>query len=385
MENELVKKLCAKQGFETAAAEIINKPDVEAFSALVEKSDFLFDFVKQNVIKRLQTCINKDNYKNLLNFLKIYSYDYEDLIVSNLQKYGDVEDSMSELLQNGSDQEKTYCVKFFENNNKYAEIFRRLSSSDFEPLAYNCAAALGKIQDKESLEIAIAKLKTNDDFEILEAIKFLSAYGNKSALPNMFEAMKKSSMAENIACEIVYTENIFDLLKNYPNDTLLLLNHIVNGLGEVVPLSVVFDIQLYELIEHTTSPLLLLHIKQKIEQLTENDEYLFDEDKSVKEEILAVKDFLNSKPIGFWDGLSEELELKEDDFIFFNLQLISDLQLDYSDEIKALIDQTKNQTVILKSVEVLKSIGQLNKISKEYVTSKITDQNILSIIEHCFS
>jgi hypothetical protein len=89
MENELVKKLCAKKDFENAALAIINNADVQAFEALVEKSDFLFDFVKQNVISRLQNCINKNNYKNLLNFLKIYSYDYENLIISNLKKFAD--------------------------------------------------------------------------------------------------------------------------------------------------------------------------------------------------------------------------------------------------------------------------------------------------------
>ena len=380
MENELVKKLCSKQGFEQSAFEIINKPDEKAFEALVEKSDFLFDFVKQNVVKRLQACINKDNYKNLLSFLKYYSSDYEDLIISNLKKFADTElnEKMLELLQNGTNSEKAYCVRFFENEKKFANIFREFLKSEYEPLAYISAVALGKIKDEESFQNSIKKLTSADDFSVMSAIEFLSAYGDKKALPYMFDAMRKSSMSENIACEIAYTEDIFELMAEYPNETNLLINNLINGLGEVVPLSVVLDIQLYELIERINSPLTLLHIKQKIEQLTENDEYLFDEDKVVKEEIYAIKDLLNSKP--YWENLCDELELKDDEFVFFNLQIIIEYGLDYSNEIIELVKSTLNPTVILKSVEVLKTLGQLSKLSKDFVLSKISDETIKAVL-----
>lgn len=380
MENELVKKLCSKQGFEQSAFEIINKPNVEAFEALVEKSEFLFDFVKQNVVKRLQNCINKDNYKNLLSFLKYYCADYEDFIVSNLKKFGDADlkVKMSELLQNGTDSEKTYCVKFFEDDLNFVPTFRDLSDSEFEPLAYNSAVALGKIKDETSFHDALKNLNSADDFSVMTSIEFLSAYGDKRALPYMFEAMKNSSMSENIACEIVYTEDIFELLAEYPNETNLLINNIISGLGEVVPLSIIFNIQLYDLIEQIIFPLTLLHLKQKIEQLTENDEYLFDEDKSVKDEIIEVKKLLNSKP--YWDNLCDELELKDDEFVFFNLQMISEYGLDYSDEIMDLIRNTSNQAVILKSVEVMKEIGQLSKLSKDEVLSKVSDETIRAVL-----
>ena len=73
MPNEYVKKLTGKnpKDFEFAASYIINKSDVKAFEALVEQSDFLFDFIKKNVEKRLTNAITPLNYKNLLSFLKI--------------------------------------------------------------------------------------------------------------------------------------------------------------------------------------------------------------------------------------------------------------------------------------------------------------------------
>lgn len=93
MSNDYVKKLTGKdpKDFEFAAAHIINDCDVEAFSALVEKSDFLFDFIKKNVEKRLSNVITNYNYRNLLPFLKIYSPDYEDFIVSTLVSFANEE------------------------------------------------------------------------------------------------------------------------------------------------------------------------------------------------------------------------------------------------------------------------------------------------------
>ncbi|MBQ9688888.1 hypothetical protein IJV79_04560 [bacterium] len=383
-ENELVKKLCSKNDFETAAASIINNADVDAFTALVEKSDSLFDFVKRNVIQRLQSKINEHNYLNLLKFLTVYSYDYEDLLVSALKKYFNetLESKILEILKSGTDPEKAYCVKIIQNPQLITEDLRKFATSEFDPLAYNSAQVLGVLKDETSFNNALKELESDDDFKILSAVKFLIAYNDKRALPALFNVLKTSSMAENIACEIVYLEDVFTLLKEYPNDTLLLINHIINGLGEVIPLSIVFDIQLYELIEHLSSPVTILNLKLKIEQLTENDEYLFDEDKSVKEEILAIKELLNSKT--YYDELCENLTLN-DNLVFFTLQVINELGLDYSDEIVSLIKESTNETLILKCVEVLSTLRQLCKLSQGAVLEKVQDVNIKAIIAHYFS
>ena len=383
-ENELVKKLCSKNDFETAAASIINNADVDAFTALVEKSDSLFDFVKRNVIQRLQSKINEHNYLNLLKFLTVYSYDYEDLLVSALKKYFNetLESKILEILKSGTDPEKAYCVKIIQNPQLITEDLRKFATSEFDPLAYNSAQVLGVLKEETSFNNALKELESDDDFKILSAVKFLIAYNDKRALPALFNVLKTSSMAENIACEIVYLEDVFTLLKEYPNDTLLLINHIINGLGEVIPLSIVFDIQLYELIEHLSSPVTILNLKLKIEQLTENDEYLFDEDKSVKEEILAIKELLNSKT--YYDELCENLTLN-DNLVFFTLQVINELGLDYSDEIVSLIKESTNETLILKCVEVLSTLRQLCKLSQGAVLEKVQDVNIKAIIAHYFS
>jgi len=103
--------------------------------------------------------------------------------------------------------------------------------------------------DEQSFNNALEKLKSDDEFEKLSAVKFLSAYGNKEVLPEIFMVMRKSAMAENIAGEIPYIENLFELLDKYYVDALLTLNYIVNGLGEILPLSLVFDFELFEVFE----------------------------------------------------------------------------------------------------------------------------------------
>ena len=63
--------------------------------------------------------------------------------------------------------------------------------------------------------------------------------------------------------------------------------HILSGLGEIIPISSIFTFNLYEIFEklifsepNSKNAVLLLYAKNKFNQLTENDEYLFDEDKN---------------------------------------------------------------------------------------------------------
>ena len=108
--------------FEQAARILVNTPDVELFKKLVKQDDFLFDFVKNNVAKRIKTACNKNNYKNLLRFLEYYSPSYDDMIAEELITYdkdGELKGEMKNLFLNGTDGEKAYALKYFsylENN-----------------------------------------------------------------------------------------------------------------------------------------------------------------------------------------------------------------------------------------------------------------------------
>lgn len=406
MPKEYVKKLTGKnpKDFESAAAHIINECDVEAFSALVEQSDFLFDFIKKNVEKRLSNVITNYNYKNLLCFLKIYSHDYENFIVSTLVRFAneDLTDEMLARLENGTDAEKAYAAKYFSyiNDTLAIDCLRKYSYSDFDPLAMNCAEALSAMKDEDSYNLALEKIKSDDEFETLAAVRFLVAYKDKKALNVIFETMKISSMPENIASEIPYLESFIELLniEEFKSNAILAINYIINGLGEIILLGQLFDFQLFEVLyklielqalEKTSEiALVLLNAKLKFEQLTENDEYIFDEDKTIKSEVYEIKNLLNSQSEEYWNEQKSLFpnELREDsDFIFSALELTQELNLSSSlDRLKLLLDES-NQTIILKTIEVIKSLNKLNEIDKNIILEKISDENIRLIIQSLFS
>lgn len=399
MQNEYVKKLTGKdpKDFEFAAAHIINNSDVQAFQALVEQSDFLFDFIKKNVEKRLLNAINQNNYKNLLNFLKIYSYDYEHVIVSSLVKFADEDltDEMLELLENGTNEQKAYAAKYFSlvNDTLAIESLKKYAYSEFDPLAQNCALALGIMKDEESYNSAVEKINSSDEFEKLSAVKFLISYKDTRALEAVFAAMKKSSMPEHIASEIPYLKSFSELLNTeFKEDAILALNYIINGLGEIIGLSQVFNFQLFEILESASTSdsknsLLLLNAKQKFEQLTENEEYIFDESKDTKEEIYAIKNMLNSKSNDFWTACKthflQELD-SQSDFVFFALELVLELNITEAfDKLKELLSST-NQTLILKTLEVIKHLNKLGEINKDDALAKVSDENIKAVLLSLF-
>lgn len=382
---ENLKKLTGKFGYEPIAKHLVNDCDTELFKELVESDSFLFDFVKQNVAQRIDAQVNENNYKNLIEFLKFYSPSYEDVIVSALVKYAneDLTDLMLEKFENGTDDEKTYIAKYFAKiqDPLAYEFLKKNSYSENEFLAQNCATTLGQWHDEASYNFAIEKLKDEDDFEKLSAVKFLVAYGDKKAVPMIIDAMKDSAMSENIAGEIPYLEDIFSLMSENFQDALLMLNYIINALGEILPLAVVLDFELFEVFEQLINKsedskvaVVLINAREKFETLTENDEYIFDEDKETKNEIFDIKkllESLNKKELE--KLLNEELE-ENSPFVF--------TALDFSTDVLAIRELLKsnNQTVILKTVEVLKKLGYLDENTKTIALLKVTDINIKSII-----
>ena len=79
---DLIKKLTGKNPteYEAVAKSLVDNSDKDLFAKLVKQDDFLFDFIKDNVAKRIQNACNKDNYLNLLDFLEYYSSSYDTMI-----------------------------------------------------------------------------------------------------------------------------------------------------------------------------------------------------------------------------------------------------------------------------------------------------------------
>lgn len=384
--SDKLKKLTGKnpKDFEPVAFSLINDCDVELFAELVEKEDFLFDFVKNNVAKRIKSVCNKENYLNLVNFLKYYSPSYEDVIISTLVEYADEDltDTILEKFENGTDDEKTYAAKYFAyiKDSLAKEFLINNAYSDNEYLAQNCALTLAAWGDEDSYNQALEKLKNIDDFEKIKAVKFLCAYGNKNAVPFIIEAMKNSAMSENIAGEIPYLTNLFELTEKYYDDALLVINNIINGLGEILPLSTVFDFQLYDVFEMLMSKVdskcavVLLNALEKFETLTENDEYLFDEDKDTKNEILDVKNNLKSVNKSDLVKLAENELNEHSPLVYTALDFVSNPL-----EIQKLL-KSDNQTLVLKTSEILKKLNVFDETYRTVALLKVTDLNIKEII-----
>ena len=403
--NQLIKELTAKdeQKAFAAASSLINGANVEAFQLLAEKSEFLFDFVKANVAKRLQKAINTQNYKNIFTFLKIYVPDYEDALIGSLAKFADEDltDKMLELLENGNESEKTYSAKYFsyipdtisvDSLTKYA-----LEDNDNDALAFNSAKALGVMKIDSTYEKAVELLKSDDDFTVLKAVKFLVAYEDKKAVNDLLKAMEHSAMAENIAGEIPYLESLLNLVQTKKESALLCLENIISGLGEILPLSQIFVFELYDVLAYLISDniqnknsqvaVVLLSALAKFDILANNEEYTFDEDKNTKQEITEIYDLLKKQQEYFWNA-QEKLALQEfsqtKNRVSSAIQVVCDLKIiEAIDSLKELLNN-ENEIIICEATAALRHLGGLNEIDKNFVLSKIHDENKKALIESLF-
>lgn len=383
--SDKLKKLTGKnpKDFEPVAFDVINIPDVELFKELIDNEDFLFDFIKQNVANRLAKVCNSSNYLNLLQFLKYYSPSYEDVIISNLVKFSDEDltDKMLAIFEDGTDDEKTYCAKYFSivQDSLALDFLKENAYSENSSLSVNCATALALFGDTESKNKALVKLKSDDEFEKLDGVRFLVSYGDKSVIPAIVDVMKTSSFAENIAGDLLYLTDLFSLYKTNKTDALFVFNSVINGLGEILGLAQIFDFRLYEFIEmllkeQTDSEIavVLANAKDKINTLTENDEYLFDETKDVKQEVMDIKQLLSSFKVN-QSLINAELK-SESLFVFTALEFANN-----ESAIRGLLISA-NQTVVLKALEMLKQMNSLTKEDKNLALSSVTSEDIKSVI-----
>ena len=382
-----LKKLTGKnpKDFESVAYSLINNSDVELFSELVSKEDFLFDFVKQNVADRLSKVCNESNYLNLLSFLKFYSPSYEEFIVSALVRYADEDltDKMLEMFENGTDDEKIYCAKFFSyiQDPLAIDLLKQYAYSENSYLSANCASTLAQLGDTSSYEQAIEMLSSDDEFTRLDGVKFLVSYGKSEALDEIIEAMKTSSMAENMAGDVPYLTDVFSLYKKNKTDGLFVANMIINGLGEILGLAQVFDFQLYEFLEMLINEpkdsqiaAVLINAIDKFETLTENDEYLFDESKETKQEVLEIKKLLSTVSQGeLYDLLDSELKAD-------SLFVYTALEFTENENIVRSLLSCENPTIVLKSLEVLKQMDSITQEDRQIALNSVVDENVKNVI-----
>lgn len=388
---DLFKALTGKNPaeFEQAAHILVDTPDIELFKKLVKQDDFLFDFVKNNVAKRIQNACNKDNYTNLLKFFDYYSPSYDTVIAEVLHQYGGMNlfDVIKDIFLNGNDNQKAYATKYLlflpeENLQGFLPDIRKYSESEFEPLAINSIEILSKLNDEISKQNAIAKLSSDDEFEQYDAVKFLVTYGAKETLQKIIDVMKKSSLAENIASEIPYMVSVEELLKDDFDNGMLVLCNILSAIPEIVSIDAITEYNLPQLFDElyrnnlTSSSALLLRLaKDKFDSLTENEEYLFDCDKNTKDEVYEIKRVLDNININKLSSLLYDELFEESDFVFFAVDYVNDIE-----ELETLLD-SHNQTLVLKVLTTLKEKQALTQAHKELALHNITNSDIKQVVE----
>ena len=381
---------------------LINSADVELFKMLVAKSDFLFDFVKQNVIKRLDKAITHDNFKNILKFFDEYSADYDDFFANILAKNADEDltDELLEMLEKGSIAQKTYAAKYFSYipDTVAIDLLSKYAFNDDESLSYNCAEALGQMHDETSFRMALGSLNTDDDFEKLKAIKFFVAYGKDYPFKEIFNAMKSSKMPENIAGQIPYMIDFIELFKSeYRTDAFDVLDNILVGLGEILPVSDVFQFELYEILERFINinkieneekgkiAKILLKAYSKFKLFVENQEYIFDETKETKQEINAIFNLLQAQNKDFWikqkQYLLEELKQNKNEILSI-LPVVGDYQITEAISIIKENLNINNEIILCEELSTLKQLNALNDIDIDSIAKQITNSNIKAIIEN---
>ena len=388
---DLFKALTGKNPaeFEQAARTLVDTPDVELFKKLVKQDDFLFDFVKNNVSKRIKQACNKNNYENLYQFLKYHSPFYDEMIAETLLQFseGKCIPKIKELFYEGTDEEKIYAAKLLSmlDSNEVQDLvptLREYAKSDNEYLATNSIEVLSGIKDEVSKNEAISQLDSEDEFEQYNAIKFLVTYGAKDALPKILEVMKKSSLSENIALEIPYLVDIEALLEKNFDKAVLVLCNIVNAIPEIISPSAVVDYNLYNVFEDfyynnltSSSALLLRMAKEKFTSFEENEEYLFDCDKNTKDEVSKINKFFKGVNINKLNSLLYDELYEDSDFVFFAVDYVND-----AEELETLLDSS-NQTLLLKVLTILKEKQLLKQAHKDEALKQVTSSDIKEIIE----
>ena len=388
---DLFKALTGKNPaeFEQAAKILVDTPDIELFKKLVRQDDFLFDFIKSNVAKRIANASNEHNYMNLLRFFDYHSQSYDGVIANVLYEYGREEllPEIKKFFFSDNNPNKAYALKFFSllPENKLEDIIpavREAALSDDNSVSNNAIEVLSVVNDSISKNDALKRLESEDEFEQYNAVKFLVTYGAKDTLPQIIDVMKKSSLSENIAAEIPFLVDLETLLAQDFDLAVLILCHIVNAIPEIIQPSAAIDYNLLEIFENlyynnltSSSALLLRMAKEQFATLEENEEYLFDCDKNTKDEISNINKFFRGVNVNKLNSLLYDELYEDSDFVFFAVDYINDIE-----ELETLLDSS-NQTLLLKVLTTLKEKQALTKAHKEQALSHITSEDIKRIVE----
>ena len=395
-----------------AAENIINNADIEAWQCLMENTDVLFGYIKEKAGNRLAKAINKDNAENVFKLFKKHEGDWDDYIAEGLSKFASPEFNFKliEILKNGAVEEQTYAARYFcyVNEPEATDALFEASKKYYLPLRNNAAEALGKLNHKESYEFYLNTLKSEDEWEKIEAAQFLANYGNKEAVTAILEAMSDSGMAELIAGEIAMLTDIHTLFKDRDAKIKLLaleaVDNIISGIPEIWPMGVVLDFKIFESVESLISlakkeqedpesslagkyAQILIKTRQKFGMFIQNSQYTYDEEKDILEELDEIYHLLVYEEEDFWNNQIQNLykELNTDDTKrkLAALAVINELELEESVPhlIRIALRHDENESVVCEAVSALAKLGKAGEIDRNSLLERIKDPNLQAFVQ----
>lgn len=372
--NDLISK--DNSAVKGAAIKLLAEKDVESFKILNSKSEFLFDFIKEKILKNLIGAVNSKNCLNLFEFLKVYSPDFKGFILHPLVQFKtpEIEDKMLNFLCSGSDEEKTYATEFFTilaDKTKYEKIKANLNA-DFEPLkiaSINYLSNLGfRLEFEESLKILEDKSK--DNFEKLTQVEFLAYFGDKKAFEPIYNYFINEDNSYTIANFLLDLKPFSTLIEENREDEILnILSSIILNFPDSISFEEInyyINEGLFEFLlesENNLSALILFYLKNKTELILEDENYSIDLTKENKKEANIINSKLNNA-IQIFDK-KETLTLGLNSINYFenilSLEIIKEENIEIIEPIYNLLEKTTNNEIIMDILYCLQNQNKLNE------------------------
>lgn len=372
--NDLISK--DNSAAKGAAIKLLAEKDVESFKILNSKSEFLFDFIKEKILKNLIGAVNSKNCLNLFEFLKVYSPDFKGFILHSLVQFKtpEIEDKMLNFLCSGSDEEKTYATEFFTilaDKTKYEKIKANLNA-DFEPLkiaSINYLSNLGfRLEFEESLKILEDNSK--DNFEKLTQVEFLAYFGDKKAFEPIYNYFINEDNSYTIANFLLDLKPFSTLIEENREDEILnILSSIILNFPDSISFEEInyyINEGLFEFLlesENNLSALILFYLKNKTELILEDENYSIDLTKENKKEANIINSKLNNA-IQIFDK-KETLTLGLNSINYFenilSLEIIKEENIEIIEPIYNLLEKTTNNEIIMDILYCLQNQNKLNE------------------------
>lgn len=372
--NDLISK--DNSAAKEAAIKLLAEKDVESFKILNSKSEFLFDFIKEKILKNLIGAVNSKNCLNLFEFLKVYSPDFKGFILHPLVQFKtpEIEDKMLNFLCSGSDEEKTYATEFFTilaDKTKYEKIKANLNA-DFEPLkiaSINYLSNLGfRLEFEESLKILEDKSK--DNFEKLTQVEFLAYFGDKKAFEPIYNYFINEDNSYTIANFLLDLKPFSTLIEENKEDEILnILSSIILNFPDSITFEEInyyINEGLFEFLlesENNLSALILFYLKNKTELILEDENYSIDLTKENKKEANIINSKLNNA-IQIFDK-KETLTLGLNSVNYFenilSLEIIKEENIEIIEPIYNLLEKATNNEIIMDILYCLQNQNKLNE------------------------